>query len=230
MLYGLIINLIELFSAFLGRNYVTKYREDKATRYFVYFLFFTFFVEVVGFLPRGVYYLDSLPFLKDTFLRKNYWLYNVYNIISYLVYIWYFREQVKSTLFKKCLYVISVFYFFSSLLNLFVSDVYFDSYASYTFIVGTVFVFISVAFYYYEILQSDRILDFHRSISFYISIGALVFHLVVTPLLIYSKYFNVSISPEFVQVYRYILTTANIFMYTCYSIGFMVCSQKNKSY
>ena len=181
MLYGLIINLIELFSAFLGRNYVTKYREDKATRYFVYFLFFTFFVEVVGFLPRGVYYLDSLPFLKDTFLRKNYWLYNVYNIISYLVYIWYFREQVKSTLFKKCLYVISVFYFFSSLLNLFVSDVYFDSYASYTFIVGTVFVFISVAFYYYEILQSDRILDFHRSISFYISIGALVFHLVVTP-------------------------------------------------
>lgn len=230
MIYILIINILELFSALCGRNYIRKYRGDKATRYFVYFLFFTFFVEVFGWLPKGIYYLDTFSFLENTFLKQNYWLYNIYFIVSYVVYISYFQMKVRSIKFKKILNSISIFFFISSLLNLYMSDVYFNAVASYTFIVGTIFVLISVAFYYFEILQSDLILTFHKSISFYISIGALVFHLAVTPLLIYSKYFKMSKSPEFVELHRIILYSVNIFLYTCYIIGFIVCSRKNKSY
>ncbi len=230
MFYILLINFLELLSSILGRNYVAKYRNDNGIRYFVYFLFFTCFVEVLGWLPRGIYYLESFSFLKDTFLKRNYWLYNIYFIISYTIYVFYFYSQVKSTKFRKILYFILIFYSISCVLNILLSKVYFNAYASYTFILGTLFVFISVAFYYFEILQSNRILTFHKSISFYISIGTLVFHLAVTPLLIYSKYFNSTKSPDFVQIHRIILTSANIFMYTCYSIGFIVCYRKNKSY
>lgn len=231
MLFQGIINLLELLATIAGTIYIAKYREDKTTRYFVYFLWLTVFVELVfGWIPTMVRYLDYFSFLRGTFLEKNYWVYNIYFIISFYIYINYFKWSIKSLYLKKILTFFSGFYLISSVMNLIFSDFYFSSYSSYTFILGSLLFLFSIALFYFEMLQSDEVLNFYKSIPFYISIASLLFHMSVTPLSIYSKYFSMSKSPEFVEIYEIIFNSANIFMYTCYTIGFIVCSRRNKSY
>lgn len=226
-----IINLVELFAVISGTIYISKYRVDKATRYFVRFLWFTIFIELVfGWLPTLIKELESLSFFRETFLRKNYWIYNIYFIISFYVYVNYFKQNIKSKKSRRVLNISVICYVVTACMNLTFSDFYFKTFSSYTFIMGSILFLISIAIFYFEMLKSDNVLLFYKSIPFYVSVGSLVFHLTVTPLFIYSKYFHMSISPEFVHIYGVIFTSANIFLYTCYTIGFIVCLQENKSY
>ncbi len=220
--------LFELLAALLGIFYITKYR-DLPSRYFVFFLCFTFVFEVVGYFPHLISE-NFLSFLKGTKFEKNYWLYNPYLIVNFLFYAYYFRYHIRSFKIKKVLGILLTLYLLSSLINLIFSDVYFVAFSAYTFIIGAMLILFVILIYFFEILKSDEILYFNKILPFYVAVGALVFHLGVTPLFIYSKYYSESKSPDFVQIYRIILTAANIFMYTCYTIGFIICLRKNKSY
>ncbi len=64
--------------------------------------------------------------------------------------------------------------------------------SSYTSMSGTVLLAVIIGAYYYEMLTSEKILQVFSSLAFYISIAAVVWHLVVTPLYIYSSYFTAS--------------------------------------
>jgi hypothetical protein len=229
--YQIIINLVELIAAIAGIVYITKYRVDTSARYLVYFLWFTVFIELIfGWLPRLILDIDSFSFLKDTWLEKNAWIYNIYIKVKFLFYPYYFSFFIVNKKTKNFLFFSILLFFISSVINLVFSNLFFTTVPSYTYIVGSLLLMVSVMFYFLEVLKSDEILNFHKTLVFYVSIGTLIFHLCVTPLIIYSKYYKNIKSPEFVQVYRIILTAANIFMYTCYTIGFVVCSRKNKSY
>ncbi len=218
----------ELMAALFGVIYLIKCR-DLSSRYFVAFLCFTFILELVGHFIN-LANDNFLSFIVGTKFENNYWLYNPFIIFNFIFYTYYFREHIRLLRVKKILLFFLLLYFLTSVINLVLSDVYFVSYSRYSFILGSILILFVVLFYFFEILKSDEILNFTKVLSFYVAIGALVFHLGVTPLFIYTKYYSSAKSPEFVQVYRIILTAANIFMYTCYTIGFIVCSRKNKSY
>lgn len=217
-----------------GSLYIRKYRENSSSRYFVYFLWFIFFTELYGTIPSLAYYADYeglFVYVKDTFIEKSqWWLYNIQIIFSFSFYVYYFGLNYKTPRLKSNMNILVLMYILGAIINLVFSGVYFIRISSFSYTVGTILLFIGGILYLYETLQSDKILSFYKIIPFYIAIGAIIFHLCVTPLFIYSKYYKSDKSPEFVQVYRIILTAANIFMYTCYTIGFIVCSRKNKSY
>ncbi|GAA4278415.1 hypothetical protein GCM10022259_31400 [Aquimarina mytili] len=226
----IIVNIFELLAALVGSYTMKKYRVRKLTRYFVYFLWLTVFVELIfGWIPWFVYKIDSISHLKQTFLGNNHWAYNVYFIISFLFYIFFFKENIHSKKIKLFLSVLMFLYVIASTSNLIFTNVFFEGTSPVTYIFGAILIFLSVMLYFYEILKSDTILSFHKSLPFYIAIGAMVFHLIVTPLFIYIQYNSVQ-NPDFVQVRKIILNSANIFLYTCYTIGFIVCSKKNRSY
>ncbi len=226
------INIVELIAAIAGLIFIKKYRVDKITRYFVYFLWLTVFVEVVfGWLPACIHYFESFSFFRGTFLEKsNYPIYNIFHIVSFAFYIFYFRSNIRNGKIIIYFNYLLILYFIASILNLLFTDVFYLRISSFNYIVGSILIFLSTIFYFFEIFKSDKILTFHKSIVSYVSIGALIFHLSITPIFIYGSYYSNSKDPEFVQIYRIILTAANIFMYTCYTIGFIVCSKKNKSY
>lgn len=224
-----LVYLLEGVAAISGFYYL-RTAIDRPTRYFVYFLLITFFVETIGLFPAIIYYNEELHFLKETFLAQNYWLYNPFLIISCLVYINYFKWNTNNIVRIKILNIFSIFYLISAGINLLFSNVFFVSFSSYSSIVGTILILISIGFYFYELLLSDKILSIKRNIAFYISVGALVFYLVSTPFFIYFKYFDFAISPEFVKLHSHIFMSANIFMYSCFTIGFLICSQKKNSY
>jgi hypothetical protein len=99
-----------------------------------------------------------------------------------------------------------------------------------TNIFGTLLVFLSIAFYYLELLKSDQILQVHKTLPFYVSVGALIFHLCTTPFFIYSTYYSISIDPNFVSLYRRVIFGTNYLLYSIYIAGFLICSRKKDHY
>lgn len=226
--YSEIIFLFEFLAALTGILSLKKCRE-KPTRYFVFFLCLIFAVELVGHYSL---FLDhqAFAFLKETRFVKNHWLFNPYIIINFFFYTLFFVFYIRSKRIKKLIKSLLIFYLVSSIANIFIADILFSKLSTYSFVSGSILLLFTVLYYFYEIIQDDQILTFKTSFTFYVAIGALVFHLCVTPLFIYSIYFDEKHNPLFVKIYLTTLTLTNIFMYTCYIFGFIVCLKKNKSY
>jgi len=78
-----IIYFIE-WAAFIFSIYYYKKQPSKPIKYLVMYLGFTIVVETIGFYTFFTDDWDILSFLKETSFEKNYWLYNVYLIITAL--------------------------------------------------------------------------------------------------------------------------------------------------
>ncbi|HET7361312.1 MAG TPA: hypothetical protein VFI78_05195 [Salinimicrobium sp.] len=227
--YLSLINLLEFLAAISGTYYVSKTRKKTIVRKFVWFLWLTVFVEIVANYASVAYYSDYtyFSFVENTPFEANYWLYNIYSIIAFGVYITFFTVYLKNPRLRKILHTATLIYLIAAVINLFLSDEFFKAYAIFTFFAGTVLVTFSIGAYYFELLRSDRILNFYKLVPFYISVGALVYHLAFVPLVIYSRYFNAE-NPEFIEIYMNILLGINYFLYSIYILGFLICSRKRK--
>ena len=220
-------HFFELLAAIGGSYYLIKVPLVKSiTRIFVYFLWFILFVEILG-LYAVFNYFDYPYFkvLEGTAFEDNYWLYNSFHVLSYMVYFYFFIYQLKLNKIRKYLTFLAWFFFVSSISFLIFSGVFFANFSFYTIITGTILLILCIASYYYQMLTSDSILNFQKNPAFYISIGALIWHVVVTPLLIYGKYYSTT-SPEFIKMYGLILGAANMFLYGIFFFGFVICSRR----
>jgi hypothetical protein len=72
-------------------------------------------------------------------------------------------------------------------------------------------------------------LNLKRFLPLYVSIGVMIFYLCVTPLSIFSDYFN-SENSLFVKLQVHLILFSNIFMYSFFILGFYICSRKKKSF
>ena len=229
-LHAFPVTSIELFAALVGLFFIRKYKTNKATKYFSYFLLFTVLVEIVGAYAPVAYFTDYkyFSFVEGTVFEQNYWLFNAYTIISSCVYVSYFKWHLENKTQRKIINILLVVFVVGLLIEFIFSETYFISYSAYGEMAGTILVLFSISLYYYQLLTSDEILKFNTSLPFYISIGAILLHLVLTPIFIYSRYFDAE-SPEFVELYKRILLFTNLLVYLLYSIGFIICLRKRDS-
>ena len=224
--YYFFLTYVFEISAFLLGLYYYKNNKSKEIKYLIWFLGFTVIVEIIG---SYTFLLDEIAFLsrlKGTGFERNFWMYNIYMIGSILFYTSFFKWFLKSNKAVKILNWLSVFYAIGSVLYLFVKGGFFEGYSLFTLLVGTLLVLLSIFLYYYEIIKGDNILEIKNSLPFYVSLGALFFHVCSTPVLIYSIYFRQSFNPEFVNVFRIVLYGSNFILYSSYIIGFIVCHKK----
>lgn len=225
------VQAFELFAALAGTYYLRKTGDTSFIRYFVWFLWFSFFVELLGTYAGVAYFSDYrlFSFVKGTPFAGNYWLYNISSIIAFSVYITLFTSLLQNITRRKSLKITLLVYILAAIINLLLTDVYFQAHSVFTFFAGTIIVIIAIGMYYFELLKSDELLSISSSVPFYISIGALVYHLGFVPLVIYSRYFKQS-SPDFVEIYIFILYGINYFIYSLYTLGFLLCSRKKRSF
>lgn len=224
------VHLAEFLAAISGSYYLAKHPGAKpATKLFVYFLWITFWVEIIGLYTTYAYFTNykNLEFLENSPFERNYWLYNIYNIFSYLTYFTFFILNLESKKLKRALIVLAFFFAGTATINLIFSGIFFMAFSAYTHIIGTIIILLCISAYYYEMLSSERILKFYKDLVFYISVGALVFHLSSTPLFIYSKYFTMQ-SPDFVDLYGLTLKTVNLLLYGIIILGFIVCAPRRQ--
>lgn len=195
------------------------------------FLWVTFFVEFIGAYAPIAYFtkFKYFKFVEGTVYSDNYWLYNILILITYIFYMWYFRWYLKDRKWRTILGALIILYAGASIINLLISDVYFTGFSQFSMFAGAIMLFLSVGLFYFELLRSDIMLYLTRFLPFYISIGALILHLCITPIDFFSKYFSAA-NNVFVNLRVSILLYANIFMYATFILGFIVCSRRTKSY
>ncbi len=223
------INIVELLAAIAGSYYLKKNpNTQKANKYLVYFLWYTFINEMVGAYAPIAYFSEYkyFAFVKDTVFYNNVWLYNIYFIISSSFLVYYFKNFIDNNKIKRVLYYCIIGLFISSIIALIISGKLFITYSTFSTVVGTILVLISIIYYYFSLLKSDEVINLKKQLPVYISIGVLVFNLCITPIDIFSQYFK-RVNKLYVAIRINLLLIANIFMYTTFVIGFLVCVKKD---
>lgn len=227
----LIVYLLEIGAALAGTYYLRKASPPVAYSWlFVVYLWLVVLVETLGFYPAFNYFNDFayMPFLKDSVFERNSWLYNSFKIVGFIILYIFFITHLQNKNSQRIFTWVTVFFLLSAVLNLILTDVFFERSSAYSFVTGTFILLTLIFVYYFELLKSDKILYFYKSLVFYISVGLLLWHVTITPLFIYNKYFT-SASPEFVKLHSTILNICNYFLYSLYIIAFIICASNKKS-
>lgn len=226
--YVNIVTSIETLAALTGVFLYKKYKLTKA-KFFIYFLIYVVFVERLGTYSLYVQNDQFLKFLKGTLIETNHWWFTIFWKIGGVAFFGtYYHEIITNKIFKKTLKITTFFFVISSIIHvIFNWQVFFKAWLPYIFLSGAFIIFLSVALYFIELLQSDKILHFYKSINFYISIAILFFWLVITPLVFYSRYFNTS-DWNFIFLKWQIYLFANIFMYSIFTVGLIVSKPELK--
>jgi len=222
---------LELLAVIAGIYYLVREpiikRRDK---YLVYFLLFNFFLEIfasyapIGFFSNFKYF----SFVKNTPFENNVWLYNIYLLINFSFFSYYFRSFLQNIKTRMVLKNLIFLFIILGTINLLYTDVFFKDYSLFSTVVGSLLVLIAVVLFYFNILKSDEIINLKKLLPIYISIGVLVFNLCVTPLDIFSKYFNEE-NGLFITFKTSILVFASVFMYSAFITGFIVCAKSDSN-
>ena len=226
-----LFHLIEVLAAIAGTYFILRNNRVKNDlKIFVYYLWLTVFVETLGVIPRLIDSFEAFDFLQTSLLSNTIWIYNFYLIITFVVYLFLFKEAIQTIILRRIILILKYLFVAISFVYFVYYNNLFRDFSSSLFILGSIFLLIAVMVYFFEILKSDTILTFNKSIYFYIAVGALIFYLSMTPLFIFHKYYKNSVSPDFVKIYSLFRGIAIIFMYSCYTVGFILCLKKKKSY
>lgn len=224
------ITILELFAAIAGTYYLQKKPNTlKINKFFVYLLWYTFINEFVASYSLIGYFSEYkyLGFIEGTLFERNFWLYNIYSIINFSFLIYYFNAYFSDNKSKMITKYFLFAFVFSSITYLIVTDVFFKSYSNFTTAVGTILLLTSIFFFYFRLLKTDKVIILKYFLPIYLSIGALFFNLCITPIDLFSQYFK-RINALYVSLHINLLLIANIFMYTTFIIGFLICAKKEK--
>lgn len=220
------IFLLELGAAMAGTYFLRTVKNYKPeTRLFVIYLWVVVIVEFVGLYPTLAYLSNYkiLGFVEDTPFARNYWWYNIYHIIKYSIFFRFFIGQLDNKKNQRILYFMSIALIISFVINYIISDSFWNT-SFYVTIVGSLYLLVLILLYHFSLLKSNKILVVKSSIEFYISIGLMVWHISITPVLIYNKYFSLA-NPAFIKLHSNLLILLNIFLYGLIILGYLVCAK-----
>ena len=146
---------------------------------------------------------------------------------SSLFYLFFYRKVLKTRKYKTILKI--CFYgFVVVVLGFYATDwtALFDRRPFFLSVMNLLAILLCTTLYFLEILYSERILNFSRSIVFYISLTILVWFLINTPITFYMQYFRKADS-DFVLLRYKITLFSNIFMYLTFAIALLWCKPQN---
>jgi len=228
---SLITRAFEILSALIGIILFNKYRLTSA-KYFIYFLVYVFLVDFIGDYPNHFNNYDFLnefqSLVHDTKYEHNIWWFTLFwDIGAVLFFAFYYIKILKNSLYKKIInycsiiFIIYIIYYFSVYWNdLFVISI------PIICVLGGIIILLCVILYFIEILLSENVVTFYKSLNFYISVAIFIWWLIVTPLTFYDIY-NSTSDWNFVFFKWQIYLFANIFMYSTFSVGLIISNPEN---
>lgn len=208
-----------------------KWYRNSPSRYFLYYLWFVVIIETLGHIPKlyfsdydGVLISNLKIFIPESLLKDNIWLINIYDLVTYNFYLFYFTRLIEETRKRKL-----VFLLFIPLWIVIITTIYIDGdqfntlYFNNIIICGSLLILLCTFIYFYEVFNSDRILEFHKTLPFWIITGTLIFQLGVTPITIFLKQLGFSHA-----AYNVILSLCNYILYGSFVIGFIINARQQK--
>ncbi|MGM5471125.1 hypothetical protein ACS386_12675 [Flavobacteriaceae bacterium LMO-SS05] len=229
--YMFLTRLVESIAVLTGLIFYKKYR-NTPQKYFIWFLIYTLLVEVIGSYTVFIHDIPSLKFIKDalrgTLIQKNYWWFTIFWAVgSALFYAFYFYKNLKNMRFRLIVKYAGTLFLISSVCYLsFNFSTLFKAIMPFIKLSGAAVIFICTILYFIELLKSDQVLSFYRSLNFYISSTIFIWWLVTTPVVFFEIYFS-SADWNFVFLRWQIFLFMNIFMYLTFSFALLWCKPQN---
>lgn len=231
--YVILFKSVEVLTALTGIFLLKKYKKDKAAKLFIYFLIYVNIFETIGAYPRLIKNYESLFWIKDllynTIFYKNFWWYSMaWDIGSSVFYSIYFFKVLKSKRFKLLIKrVTTVLILFQLILYIIKFDTFISNSITEISILQLIIIIFVTSVYFIELLNSDAITKFYRSLPFYVATAAFILIIIQTPLNFFQNYYNTK-DDDFVVLNRAIRLFSIIFMYLTYTVGLIV-SKPEKS-
>lgn len=198
-----IIHVLEFITAIFATFYYKKYYKS-SEKYFMHFLWFVF---VLDFIIGG--YIGLI--LKI----DNIWVYNIYILISYLFYFYWYYNKLKTKLLKQITFLFILLFIIFDCYSFIVEDP--KEHHINAFIFGAIINLFCTIMFFYELLSSKRIINLECTLSFWIATALLLFNIGMIPFMIYTE----TLIRSDQKLYMTILISLNVILYTCYSIGFI---------
>ncbi len=220
-------------SALTGLLLFKNYKNTEV-KYFIYFLAYLTIFDFLSGYTRLVYHDNFFYFLIGTLIQKNYWFSTLYwKIGAIMFFAFYYRKILKTESFIAIVkYASYSFLIFSVIYILLHWEAFFNSFFPIISILGAIIVFLCTVFYFIEILFSDKILAFYKSINFYISAAIFIWWLIITPIVFYDNYtaYEVDVYDrdwDYIKLRRIIYIFANIIMYSTFTFALIWCKPEN---
>lgn len=225
--YYLITHCVEILAAVTGLIFYKKYKST-AAKYFVYFLIYTVFCELIGRYTNFINDDGFFSFLKGTIFEKNHWLFNITWFTGAIVfYTFYYSKNLKLKRDKAIVkYIGIIFFIFSILYISYHHKEFFVVSFPVINVIGAIVIVVCTVLYFTQILRSEKILTFYKSLNFYISSTILIWWLITTPLVFYDIYFGLRDS-SFVILKWKIYLLSNIFMYSMFTFALIFSNPEN---
>ncbi len=212
---------VEVLAAVTGLILYNKYSQTVA-KYFIVFLCYVVFIVVVG---RYTFWIENgfFNFLKGTLIEKNYWWFTLnWKIGAVSFFSWYYQKILKNKLNIKILKYSTYLFLGVSVFTIITNiNFFFNGSFPVIAICGCIIIMQCAFFFFFEILQSEAILNFHKSLNFYISCAILIFWLIKTPLAFFEIYYR-KIDQDYVHLRAYINLVVIFIMYLTFTVGFIV--------
>ena len=206
------VKYVELITAIIGTIYFYKYKHT-CLKYFLLILWYVVINEFLGF------------FLKKAGFTYNVIIYNIYHLINFSFLFILYKTYIKNSIHKKYIKYFLVIYIISFFGNMFYQN-YFTQAQTIPFIIGAVFLIISIVFYFSEILNTDKVLYINKNLFFWISIGLFLYHIGKIPTRIIRNYYNEIPNFKSISITE---SSLSIIMCICFIIGF-IWSEKDKQF
>lgn len=214
-----ILYILYILSNLIYINVYLKKSFDINLKYFIGFLLsvclFDFFANIV---------VDVLHY------ETNLWIYNTLTLLEFNFLLFFIREIVIFNATKK--YIISIvgvfniIYLFSTIYYT-IKGNYFLTYNDIASISGSVCITIAIFLFYKDFIYSDKILNFKKSLSFWIAAGLLVYYLgsIPTTLMINTMQRITKAEVHFLYNINYILVAV---MYSIFILGALWSQKKEQ--
>lgn len=231
--YILLTHSVEAMAALTGVFLFKKYKNTDA-KYFIYFLIYLTICDILNWYTIFVKNDGFLNFLKDTIIAKNYWWSTLFwKIGAIMFFVFYYTRILKTKQFRSIIKISGFLFLVFSMVYIVINwQVFFVSFFPIISILGAVIIFLCTVFYFIEILQSDDILTFYKSLNFYISAAIFIWWLIITPIVFYDNYTSYQVDVyerdwDYIKLRRLLYLTANIFMYSIFTFALIFCKPEN---
>jgi len=211
------IKYFELIAAITGSIYFYKYKNTHL-KYLLFLLWYIVFTEFFGDYIKE----KEILIVKDVNgVIYNLWIVNLLYIIFFPVIYYIYFKVIENSKFKLWIKIFMVSYIFISIINWIFIQSFILEWSELPYIAGSLFVIITVIFYFIELLTSDKIVIFHRTLLFWISVGLLLFHAGTIPFSIKINGYALIHDNDIGNNIFLIMYILAIVMYSIFSFGFI---------
>ncbi|MEM6721508.1 MAG: hypothetical protein AAF611_19435 [Bacteroidota bacterium] len=199
-------------AALIAAIWYRKQYKHTTERYFLAFLIYVVCHEIVGLCITHFLIKDGNVFYNDI-------IYNVYTMVSFSFYFFWFYKILETRRFLIPV-VFSVFLLFF-LYDLFDKDPFYYLYLN-PIIAGAFCILVLTISYFVELLRADTITNFVKSQKFWIVTGLFCFYIGLIPLLVFHSMLDYG-----GHFYSIVITVLNAILYGCIFKSFL-CLRKTR--